>query len=120
MKKHLILTIPICLFFVFIIGMIIFETASPKLRDFSGKVISIDQTEEYYRLSVEAEFGGTFYFKITDRSSLYGISGERIAPSDIKVGGQLLLDVRKPLLGKSDEVKELVYFTGSENQVREE
>ena len=116
MKKYVILTSLILIFFVFIIGMVIGEATLSRQRDFSGRVSSLEKTEEGYKLVCDGEFGGSYVFLITDRSSLLNLFGEHISLYDIKEGGKILLDMNKPLFGDSNEVKELIYFTDSEKE----
>ena len=118
MKSYKVLFTLGCVVIALIVGMIIGTALPEKTVDFNGRVIEMTEKEDgTYLLKAESIAGGEFSFIIDSKSDLENYCYEDIAVDDISVGGIVLINYRKSLFKKDEikTVKDLSYFTGSEN-----
>ena len=118
MKSYKVLFTLGCVVIALIAGMIIGTALPEKTVDFNGRVIEMTEKEDgTYLLKAESIAGGEFSFIIDCRSSLENCCDEEITVDDISVGGIVLINYRNSLFEKAEikTVKDLSYFTGSEN-----
>ena len=118
MKSYKVLFTLGCVVIALIVGMIIGTALPEKTVDFNGRVIDMTEIEDgTYLLKTESIAGGEFSFIIDSKSDLENYCDEDIAVDDISVGGIVLINYRKSLFKKDEikTVKDLSYFTGSEN-----
>ena len=118
MKSYKVLFTLGCVVIALIVGMIIGTALPEKTVDFNGRVIEMTEKEDgTYLLKAESIAGGEFSFIIDSKSDLENYCDEDITVDDISVGGIVLINYRKSLFKKGEikTVKDLSYFTGSEN-----
>ena len=118
MKSYKVLFTIGCVVIALIVGMIIGIMLPEKTVDFNGRVTGITEKEDgTYLLKAESIAGGEFSFIIDSKSDLENYCDEDITVDDISVGGIVLINYRKSLFKKDEikTVKDLSYFTGSEN-----
>ena len=87
-----------------LVGVMIIQYATPsRMVDFRGEILSIAVSEDgIITLSAASNTGGSFIFRIDNKSKLENCCGEEITLEDLTKGAMVDINYRKYLFKKED------------------